>query len=375
MTRLHDLYELGGQSPWIDDLKRSYVRDGELARLVEQGIRGVTSNPTIMAHAIEAGNDYDKQFGDLISAGSSIADAYWDLVLFDVKGALAILRPVFDDAGGADGFVSVEVDPDLAHDEAGTLAAARMLHDRISQPNLFVKIPATVEGVGAIESSIAEGRSINVTLIFSLARYSAVIEAYLSGLERFVGAEEIPPTSHRWPPSSSLASTPRSTVDSRRSHRARERARLPSVPWRCAAPLHWHRPGARINCSPISSRPSDSPPSPLKARAQRPLWASTSTKNPGYPDLLYVAGLIGPDTVDTMPDATVAAFLDHGVVSRTVDTDPDGARRTLEALAEVGVDLDQVTTQLEQEGVASFSKSFEEVGERLENKAADLKAK
>jgi transaldolase len=370
------MYEIGGQSPWIDDLKRSYVRDGELARLVEQGIRGVTSNPTIMAHSIEAGSDYDKQFGDLISSGSSVADAYWDLVLYDVKGALSILRPVYDGAKGGDGFVSVEVDPGLAHDQAGTIAAARQLHERIAEPNLFVKIPATAEGVGAIQSAIGDGESINVTLIFSLDRYAEVIEAYLTGLEHFVAGGGDP--SNVASVASFFVSRIDTEVDRRLDAIGQSEGTSPlgkrALELRGQAAIAQ----ARIAYQLFSERFATQRFAALAAqgaRVQRPLWASTSTKNPAYPDLLYVEGLIGPDTVDTMPDATVAAFLDHGVTARTVDENPDGAHQILDALAEVGIDLAQVTAQLEQEAVASFSKSFEEVGEQLESKATALKAK
>ena len=183
MTKLSDLFTEQGQSPWIDDLKRSYVRQGGLEGLIQAGIRGVTSNPTIMTKAIEAGTDYDDQFGELVRAEVPINDAYWELVLADVTGALDILRPLYDSSKGGDGFVSVEVAPNLAHDTEGTISAARGLHARIDRPNLFVKIPATKEGLPAIEDNIGSGRKINVTLIFSLDRYEAVIEAYLSGLE------------------------------------------------------------------------------------------------------------------------------------------------------------------------------------------------
>ena len=185
MTKLQRLHTEYGQSPWLDNITRRYLRDGTLARMVDDGIRGVTANPTIFARAIAGSTDYDDQFSSLIAAGRSVEDAYWELVVTDVGDALATLRPVFDASGGTDGFVSVEVAPELAHDTAATITAARELHKRIGEPNLFVKIPATAEGVPAIEAMIAEGRSINITLIFSLARYAQVIEAYLAGLEAF----------------------------------------------------------------------------------------------------------------------------------------------------------------------------------------------
>jgi len=293
-----------------------------------------------------------------------------------VNGALAVLRPVFDEADGADGFVSVEVDPGLAHDTAGTITAARGLHDRVAEPNLFVKIPATAEGVPAIEEMISEGRSINVTLIFSLERYGEVIEAYLTGLERFVAGGGDPATV------ASVASFFVSRLDTEVDRRLEEIAASAGSGPRAAAALALRGSAAlaqaRLAYQLFGERFGDDRFAALAAdgaRVQRPLWASTSTKNPDYPDLLYVDGLIGPDTVNTMPDQTVSAFLDHGVVRRTVDEDPDAARRTIEAIAEVGVDLAEVTEKLEQEAVASFAKSFEEVGSRLGEKALELKAR
>ena len=187
MTRLHELYDKNRQSPWIDNIKRSYITGGQLAKLVEQGIRGVTSNPTIFQKAISGGADYDEQFVELIRS-KPVEAAYWDLVVTDILGALAIMRPVHDASGGEDGFVSAEVAPALANDTEATIAEARQLHQRIDQPNVFVKIPATAEGVPAIRQMIAEGRSINVTLIFGLDRYREVIEAYISGLEQLAAA-------------------------------------------------------------------------------------------------------------------------------------------------------------------------------------------
>ena len=182
MNKLQRLYAEQGQSPWLDNLTRGYLRDGTLARMVGDGIRGVTANPTIFARAIEGSADYDEQFASLTAVGVPVEDAYWELVIADVTAALAVLRPVYDAAAGTDGFVSVEVAPELAREIHATIAAARALHERIDEPNLFVKIPATAEGIPAIEAMIAEGRSINITLIFSLARYAEVIEAYLRGL-------------------------------------------------------------------------------------------------------------------------------------------------------------------------------------------------
>src|SRR5579872_5118918 len=192
MTRLHDLYAQQGQSPWLDNLRRDYLRTGRLAELVGEGIRGVTSNPTIFAKAIEAGTEYDEQFDGLLQT-MSVEDAYWEMVVDDIREALAVLRPVHDSSAGEDGFVSLEVAPSLAHDTPGTIASARHFHQLVDRPNLYVKIPATAEGVPAIRAMVAEGRNINVTLLFSLDRYGEVIEAYIGGLEDRIagGAEDL----------------------------------------------------------------------------------------------------------------------------------------------------------------------------------------
>jgi len=376
VTKLHDLYERGGQSPWIDDLRRGYLLDGGLQRLVDRGIRGVTSNPTIMAKAIDGSDDYDGQFSELIAGGTSTDNSYWELVLDDIRGALAILRPVYDASAGTDGFVSVEVAPALAHDTAGTVASAFDLHARVDEPNLLVKIPATAEGVPAIEKMISSGKSINVTLIFSLERYDEVIEAYIAGLEAWVAAGNDPT------PVASVASFFVSRVDTEvdrrleaiaadnpgteRAARALELRGKAAVAQARVAYQHFRSAFASERFAALAAR---------GARVQRPLWASTSTKNPAYPDLLYVDNLIGPDTVNTLPEPTIEAFDDHGVIERTVDADADGARRLLDALAEVGIDLADVTNQLETEAVASFSKSFDEVGASLAAKAAAIGAK
>ncbi len=375
MTKLSDLFTEHGQSPWIDDLKRSYVRQDGLEDLITAGIRGVTSNPTIMAKAIEAGNDYDEQFGELVRAEVPIEDAYWELVLADVTGALDILRPLYDSSNGGDGFVSVEVAPSLAHDTQGTIAAERSLHNRIDRRNAFVKIPATKEGVPAIEDAVGSGHKINVTLIFSLDRYEAVIEAYLSGLETLAAA------GGDLGDVASVASFFVSRVDTEIDRRLEAIAdESPDSP-RAKKALDLRGTAAlaqaRVGYAIFKERFSSSRWTALKekgARVQRPLWASTSTKNPAYPDLLYVDGLIGPDTVNTMPDQTVEAFLDHGTLARTVDADPDAARATLADLQEVGIDLDDATAQLESEGVAAFAKSFDELQERLAQKAVTLRS-
>ncbi|HEV2360562.1 MAG TPA: transaldolase [Acidimicrobiales bacterium] len=368
MTKLHELYSTGGQSPWLDNLKRSYITGGQLQKLCDEGIRGVTSNPTIFAKAIEGETTYDEQFGDAIGTHESVRQAYWDLVTTDVTDALGVLRPVYDESGGEDGFVSLEVDPTLAHDTAGTIEAARGLHARVDLPNLFVKIPATAAGVPAIRQMIAEGHSINVTLIFSLARYAEVIEAYISGLEELAGTGA--DISRVTSVASFFVSRVDTEVDRRLEASGGEKAlSLRGKAAVAQARLAYEMFGERF------SGPRWEALAGKGAKVQRPLWASTSTKNPAYPDLLYVDSLIGPHTVNTLPDATIAAFLDHGTVARTIDADFAADRSVLDDCAEVGVDLADVADVLEREGVGAFEKSFDELVESLEQKAADLSSR
>lgn len=366
--RLVALFTEHGQSPWLDNLKRGYLTSGELARLRDGGIRGLTSNPTIFQKAIQGSADYDEQFRGLAGDPHPVLDDYWAMVLADINGALEVFAPLYDESGGRDGFVSVEVAPDLAHDTAGTASAARSLHERIARPNLLVKIPGTAEGVPAIQEMIGEGRNINVTLIFGLDRYAEVMEAYLSGLEAYAqqpGAD--------LSQVASVASFFISRVDTEVDRRLEGIGSPEALALRGKAAIaqgklayqlfrgvftgeRWERLAAR------------------GAQLQRPLWASTSTKNPAYPDTMYVDTLIGPDTVNTLPDQTIEAFADHGTLARTIDADVDEARDVWERLAAVGVDMDDVAATLEREGVSSFQKSFDELIEALDVKAAELGA-
>jgi transaldolase len=361
--RLRLLHE-AGQSPWLDNLRRGWLTSGELARWVDRGVRGLTSNPSIFQKAISSGHDYDDQFRELVGAGADVDAAYWDMVVDDIRGALALLRPVHDESDGVDGFVSIEVAPDLARDSAGTEAAARGLHERIAEPNLYVKIPGTAEGIAPIRTMIAEKRSINITLIFGLDRYAEVMEAYLSGLEAAEGDLSRV---------ASVASFFVSRVDTEVDRRLEEIGTDEALALKgrtavAQAQVAYQRfletfRGPRWEA--LVAR---------GARVQRPLWASTSTKDPDYPDTLYVDTLIGPDTVNTMPEATIDAFVDHGTVARTIDADPGEAQAVLDRVAAVGVDLDDVTHVLEEQGVAAFSKSFDELIGALGTKAAELGA-
>jgi transaldolase len=372
MTLLHDLFEREGQSPWLDNLRRDWLQDGTMAGLVAQGIRGVTSNPTIFAKAIAGQDTYDAEFGELIKT-KSVNDAYWDLVISDIDTALDLFRPLYDSSSGGDGYISVEVAPGLAHDAQGTIAMARDLHARINQPNVLVKIPATAEGVPAIRQMISEGRSINVTLIFSIARYGEVIEAYLSGLEALAasGRDDLSRVA-------SVASFFISRVDTEVDRRIEAAAPSATDPdellaLRGQAAVAQARLAYQLFTTSFSG-PRWAALAGKGARPQRPLWASTSTKNPAYPDLAYVNTLIGPHTVNTMPDGTIADYLDHGTVARTVDTKLDAAERLMGALSAAGIEMEDVAQTLEAEGVASFAKSFDELLQSLSDKANALTA-
>ncbi|MDQ6949259.1 MAG: transaldolase [Actinomycetota bacterium] len=365
MTKLQRLCAEHGQSPWLDNLTRGYLRDGTLARMVGDGIRGVTANPTIFAKAIEGSADYDAQFSSLIGAGHPVENAYWDLVVDDITAALAVLIGVFEASGGTDGFVSVEVAPELARDTDGTIIAARGLHERIARSNLFVKIPATAEGIPAIEAMIAEGRSINITLIFSLDRYAQVIGAYLAGLKSFTDGGGDPSTVH------SVASFFVSRVDSEVDRRLDTIGTEEALALRGLAAVAQAKLAYQFFRTQFSGERWQRLAA-LGAHPQRPLWASTSTKNPAYPDTLYVDGLIGPDTVNTLPEATIAAFEDHGTLARTIDTDVERAADVMDRLGAVGIDMDDVGLTLEDHGVASFHQSFQHVLGALDAKARQL---
>jgi len=365
MTKLERLYTECGQSPWLDNLTRGYLRDGTLARMIGDGIRGVTANPTIFTLAILGSADYDEQFAALTAAGWPFEDAYWQLVVDDITAALAVLRPVFDASGSADGFASIEVAAELAHDTAATLAAALALHQRIAAPNLFVKIPATAEGVPAVQAMIAEGHNINITLIFSLARYRQIIEAYLSGLEALVERGGDPSRVH------SVASFFVSRVDTEVDRRLETAGTDEALALRGRAAIAQAKLAYQLFREQFSGarwqRLAEH-----GAHLQRPLWASTSTKNPAYPDTVYVDALIGPDTVNTLPEATIAAFEDHGTPARAIDTGVDEAAEVMRRLAAAGVDMDDVGLTLETQGVAGFHASYQQVLAALRAKAEQL---
>jgi len=356
-----------GQSPWLDNLRRGWITGGQLAALRDRGVRGLTSNPTIFQKAIQGSSDYDAQFESLARKNAEPIDAYWQMVLSDIDAALDVFEPVYKESNGADGYVSVEVDPSLAHDGMGTLGAARELHERIARRNVMIKIPATEEGLPAIRAMIAEGRSVNVTLIFSLERYAQVLEAYISGLEDRLaaGVRDLSTVA-------SVGSFFISRVDTEVDRQLEKigtpaalalRGEAAIAQARLAYALFRERhDGARFKRVAIYG-----------ARVQRPLWASTSTKNPSYRDTLYVDELIGPNTVNTLPDNTLEAFDDHGRLARTIDADVPRARQLWADIASCGVNLDAIAAQLEREGVSSFQKSFDELIAALTTKAAALR--
>jgi transaldolase len=366
VTPLQELHDRFGQSPWLDDLQRPSISSGELARWIDQGVRGVTSNPTIFAKAMAGSDCYDEQISDLLSRGVEVADAYWRLAETDVGDAADVFRPLYDRSGGADGYVSIEVSPALATRTDDTVASALEICRSLDRPNVFIKVPATAEGVPAIRRLVGQGVNVNVTLIFGLDRYEAVMEAYLAGLEDLLATGGSPAGV------ASVASFFVSRVDTEVDNRLEaigtpEALALRGKAGVAQAQVAYQRFGHRFQGERWEHLAA------AGARVQRPLWASTSTKNAAYPDTLYVDNLIGPDTVNTLPEATLKAFADHGHLARTIDADPAAAKQTLADLAAVGIDLDDVTAKLEHEGVASFSKSFDEVIATLGSRVHELR--
>ena len=364
-----------GQSLWLDNIRRQLITSGELARLRDEGLTGVTSNPTIFEKAVSGSTDYDEAMVQLVRQKAKPSDMLWGLMVEDIQAAADVFRPVYDKTKGKDGFVSIEVSPTLANDTRGTIKMAEDLRDRCRRPNVMVKIPATKDGLPAIEDQISKGHNINITLIFAVQRYDEVVEAYLSGLEKL--QKKGGDLSKVASVASFFVSRVDTKVDKMLAEKIQhvtdpaERRELERLYGKAAianskvAYEHFmqHFSGARWE----SLRKAG-------ARTQRPLWASTSTKDPRYPDTYYVEELIGPDTVDTIPPATLAAFREHGEVRRSLDENLDLAKRQLKQLAEIGIHLDQVTNELEVEGVESFTKSFESLLEALKQTSQDIKA-
>jgi transaldolase/glucose-6-phosphate isomerase len=361
MTKIHDLAEQG-QSVWYDYILRSFITSGRLKGFVDQGIRGVTSNPSIFAKAITGSADYDRAMVPLIRAGKSDFEIYEALALEDIREAAAVLRPVYDQTDGLDGYVSLEVDPALAHDTDGTIAEARRLFKTLGLPNVMIKVPATPAGVPAITTLISEGININVTLIFSLGHYEAIAGAYIAGLEKLAanGGDVRKVASV-----ASLFISRLDTLVDKTLEQMGETGLLGKIGIANTKMVY-------VLYQELFSGERWDKLAAQGARVQRPLWASTSTKNPKYPDTMYVDNLIGPDTVNTIPPATVEAFLDHGQIARTIDEGLEEARRQLEKLALLGIDLDAVTQQLQDDGVAAFANSFDGLIESIAEKREKL---
>jgi transaldolase len=365
-SRLHELSELG-QSVWIDFLSRDLLKAGELARMMrEDAVVGVTSNPTIFQKAIASGNAYDDQLRELLEEDEEdLKELFLKLTERDIAAACDLLRSVWDAGNGQDGYVSWEVDPNLAYDREATFDEAKRLHGIIERPNLFVKIPATKPGLGAIEDMIALGRNINVTLIFSLQRHEEVMEAYIRGVERLVESGGDPSKV------ASVASFFVSRVDTETDKRLDAIGGHEELKGKLAIA---NAKLAYQNSKRVFSGERWERLEAAGATAQRCLWASTSVKNPDYRDTMYVEELIGPKTVDTMPQETIEAFQDHGVVAETLERDLDGARRVFEQVAEAGIDYDDVVDTLEREGVEKFADSFSELLDGIRSKRGELVA-
>ncbi len=357
MTPIDRLHQLG-QAVWLDYIQRSFTRSGDLQALIDQGVRGVTSNPAIFEKAIAGSSDYDDDINRLARNGRSVNDIYESLVLEDIREAADLLRPLYDRTHGRDGFVSLEVSPTLAHDTAGTIAEAKRLFEMVKRPNLMIKIPATPAGIPAIEAVTAAGINVNVTLIFSLAQYNDAAQAFMDGLESLLdGGGSLDRVA-------SVASFFVSRVDTSvdqalgtigrtdlQGKTAIDNARLAYARFKSIfSGTRWDRLSA------------------AGAQVQRLLWASTGTKNPAYADTIYVDSLIGPDTVNTLPPATLKAFVDHGTAARTIDTDLDAAHRRIAALEDMGIDLERITAQLLDDGVAAFARPFDDLMRSIDAK-------
>ncbi len=363
-SRLAPLGALG-QSVWLDSISREMLRSGELERYLEAGISGITSNPTIFAQAMLSGDSYDAQIDELVARDADVDEIYTALVTRDIRQACDVMAPTHRRSGGLDGFVSVEVSPELAHEAEATVAEARDWVKRVDRPNLLIKIPATRVGLTAIEAAIAEGISVNVTLIFSLERYLAVIDAYMNGLERFREAGGNPASVN------SVASFFVSRFDTEVDKRL---ARI-GTPEAVALAGRTAVANARVAYLEFLRAFSSDRWFRLRrlgANVQKPLWASTSTKNPAYSDTLYIDTLVAPETVNTLPESAIAGYQDHGPDTPEVlgiNQMADGVM-VLEDLDAVGVDYDDVAAKLERDGVSSFAGSFREMVNDIERKRA-----
>jgi len=353
-----------GVSIWLDTLSRELLESGEFGGLIrDYAVSGATSNPTIFAQAITGSDRYDGQLRRLVDAGwHDLRELFFALALTDVRAAASELRGTHEQSDGHDGFVSVECTPDLADDTEATIAQARELWQRLDAPNVMIKVPGTRAGLGAIEELTRRGVNVNVTLLFAVERYEQVIDAYLRGLS--ARAADGAPLEHVASVASFFVSRIDAKVDARLPDDSPLRGRVAIASARVA----YQRYRARF-AGPEWHRLRE-----LGARPQRPLWASTATKDPSYPDVLYVSELIGPDVINTMPQRTLHAFADHGRVARTLDADPAAAEQILAAAAQAGIDLDAVTGELEREGVQSFCDSYRQLLDCIEHRVGALAA-
>jgi len=359
-----------GQSIWYDNMRRGMLRSGELQRLIDLGVTGLTSNPTIFEKAITGSSDYDDAILEQAREGNNAGEIYEQLVIDDIRAAADLLRPTYDRTGAADGFASLEISPHLAHDTDGTVAEARRLFRTLDRPNVMMKVPATPEGVPAVHRLIGEGINVNVTLMFSLGAYSEVRQAYIAGLEDLDwSGEELGRVASV---ASFFVSRVDVSVESRLEDAAeRERGDVEALLGQAAIA------NAKLAYREFQKDFGGERFARLRAkgaRVQRPLWASTSTKNPAYSDVLYADALIGPDTVDTMPDVTLEAFLDHGTAAEALSKDMGDAERFFDSLQEAGVDMDEVTAGLLSDGVKAFTDSFDSLIANIEEKRAGLLA-
>ena len=371
---LRELNKLG-QSVWLDYIRRRELLSGEMKRLIdEDGVSGVTSNPTIFEKAIAGSNDYDSAIATLVEQGLSGAPLFERLEVEDIQTAADLFRATYDSTSGQDGFVSIEVAPDLAHDTDATISQARRLWQSVNRPNIMVKIPGTQEGLPAIEQCLTEGININITLLFAQERYEEVANAYVVALEQRV--REGKPIDRIGSVASFFVSRIDTLVDRLLEAKlgeataVAEREKIAALEGKVAIA---NAKAAYEKFKAIFSSARFKALAAKGARVQRVLWASTSTKNPKYRDVLYAEELIGADTVDTMPPATVTAFRDHGRVRPSLEEDVAGSQRVLQQLAEVGISLQDATQQLEDEGVASFTRDFEKLLQALAEKRSALK--
>ena len=368
-TALQRLYTEHRQSPWLDFIDRDFLEEGGLRNLIEQGIRGLTSNPTIFGKAVAEGGEYDDLISAGIDRGASNEEIFEEIEIWDIGDAADMLRPVYEEADGHDGLTSIEVEPAIAMDTEATLARARHLWTRLGRPNVMIKIPATESGLQAISGAIEEGINVNITLLFSVDMYRRVAHSYVEGLRRRLAKGE--DVSRVASVASFFVSRVDTKVDKLLEERAEDQASAHALRGKAAIA------NAKLAYAAYQEIFEGEEFAELRAagaKAQRCLWASTSTKNPDYRDVIYVEELIGFDTVNTLPLQTIKDFLDHGNVEGTIDRDLDAARQTMRELHAQGIDMETVTAELLDEGIATFAKSFDELMESIDSKRKALAA-